>query len=180
MNQDQVRFIHVGDWEPDARLNRLGRSYCEPVFDALEYLFLRFLQDPPHLFLFTGDYANNALNIEKSLNEDRMWARSRFERLFDILATMHRDFGTRYYWTIASHEWHAFKAGEWPFSLSSVATTFHYFACPSGSVDHVSDFDIWVLGFGNLGGDKSRAGHPNAKSYKEAIATLWSASDSSI
>jgi hypothetical protein len=108
---DQVRFVHVGDWEPDARLGRRGRAYCEPAFDAFEHLFLRFLEDPPHLFLFTGDYANNALFKEENLADDRNWARERFTRLFEILAAMRRDFGTRCFWTIASHEWEAFSIG---------------------------------------------------------------------
>lgn len=175
MTIDQVRFIHVGDWEPDARLGQRGRgrAYCEPAFDAFEYLFTHFSEDPPHLFLFTGDYANHALFIEKSLNDDRRWARKRFERLFEILATMRRDSGTRFYWTIASHEWSAFEIGAWPFSLKSVASTFRYFACPSGEVDYLADLDVWVLGFGNLGGDKSRARYPNAEAYKRAISDVW-------
>jgi hypothetical protein len=173
VTSDQVRFIHVGDWEPDARLGKRGREYCEPAFDAFEYLFSRFLADPPNLLFFTGDYANHALFIEKALSDDRRWARKRFERLFEILATMRSDFGTRCYWTIASHEWPAFEIGAWPFSLKSVAAAFRYFACPSGEVDYLADLDVWVLGFGNLGGDKSRAGHPNAEAYRRAAADVW-------
>jgi hypothetical protein len=173
MTIEQVRFIHVGDWEPDARLGRRGREYCEPAFDAFEYLFSRLLEDPPHLFLFTGDHANNALFREDLLNDERNWARMRFERLFEILATMRQDFGTRFYWTIASHEWSAFKIGAWPFSLKSVANSFRYFACPSGEVDYLPDLDVWVLGFGNLGGDRSRANYPNAKAYKRAAEDVW-------